>query len=663
MGYALVARAAVLAFVAASILAQRSPIGAQGGTALLGRVVQASNDSIAIPRARITVSSAGTTRATVYSDDEGRFSIEPAPGLTLTITRAGFVTHTVRLDRSPSAPIEIRLAAGRTITGVAIDSQGHPAVAAAVRIMPVASAKQPPGSPDPITVYTNDLGEFRAAGLAPGRYEVRTARDLDEHRRLRTNEVRLPISGASFHGTPLLNRSPVPSQPLVVNVEENSLHVTLPYGDISLEPPHPSWTGTIDGHVSDERGRPAEGIKVRLWHLVPNGSTLLASQLGPSQTTDDLGHFRLFHVQAGAYIVETVAPDAWYPGAGAELAPVYYPNVTSINQGTRVNVTRGQEVTGVNIGFVRRRLARVYGVATDASGLPLNGTVTLFGAPIAGGVRLPAREAPARSGSFEFTNVAPGEYVLRATRTQVVKAPSSGNAATVRFTPASIAASEFGYRRITVWEADEGPVTVTTAPTTTLAGRIVFEQGAAPASPIRLNLRPVDSALTPDVTPSLGFLVSEDGRFEIPGFAGSSYLVYNGPPQWYVKSIRTPIEIKGFEPVDEWVGEITVVLSSAMATISGQVFDGTRSPVRLHYVLLVPVDEALKDQQQTGSLTADGRYSFRNVVPGDYYLLAFDPTVPGLNLRATLKSHGRHVTLQPAQELAFQTLQAFPGTQ
>jgi hypothetical protein len=223
-------------------------------------------------------------------------------------------------------------------------------------------------------------------------------------------------------------------------------------------------------------------------------------------------------------------------------------------------------------------------------------------------------------------------------------------------------ATEFGYRRITVWESDEGPLAVTTAPTAILSGRIVFERGAAPASPIRLSLRPVDPALAPDVTPSLGFLVNEDGRFEIPGVAGSSYLIYSGPPPWYVKSIRTPIEIKGSDPINEWVGEVTVVLSNATATISGQVFDGTRSPSRLHYALLVPVDEALKDQQQTGSLQADGRYSFRNVVPGDYYLLAFDPTVPGMDLRALLESHGTRVTLQPGQELTFQTLQAFPGT-
>ena len=139
MGHALIARVTAFALVVASVIAPRLPVRAQGGTALAGRVVQASDSSIAIPRARITVSSAGATRGPVYSDDDGRFAIEAAPGLTLTIARAGFVTQTVTVDRATSSAVDIRLESGGAITCVADTTTsvaGQPGVGSRRSIQP-----------------------------------------------------------------------------------------------------------------------------------------------------------------------------------------------------------------------------------------------------------------------------------------------------------------------------------------------------------------------------------------------------------------------------------------------------------------------------------------------------------------------------------------------
>jgi carboxypeptidase family protein len=146
----------------------------------------------AIRRANLTLRpEGGGTNLKAVSDNEGKFSIENIdPGrYTLLAERQGFVTqgYRARYPNGPGTVLDLKasqllkdlaftLTPQGVIAGRVMDDEGEPVAGLSIqvlhyrylmgrkRLIPAATA----------LVVTNDLGEFRAPNLAPGRYYVAT---------------------------------------------------------------------------------------------------------------------------------------------------------------------------------------------------------------------------------------------------------------------------------------------------------------------------------------------------------------------------------------------------------------------------------------------------------------------------------------------------------
>jgi protocatechuate 3,4-dioxygenase beta subunit len=157
-----------------------------GTGSLAGRVLTADTGR-PVKRARITASAGGRQSRTTSTDDQGRFQIAslPAGSYTVTAFKNGFVngTYGQRRPLQPGTPVELaegraignldlRLTRGAVITGRVLDEDGEALVRAIVaveRYQYVRGERQLVAAGGGVT---DDRGQYRVFGLAPGDYYV-----------------------------------------------------------------------------------------------------------------------------------------------------------------------------------------------------------------------------------------------------------------------------------------------------------------------------------------------------------------------------------------------------------------------------------------------------------------------------------------------------------
>jgi hypothetical protein len=144
--------------------------------AISGRVLAADSD-VPLRRARVSVSALPWRSEGVLTDNDGRFVVEvPAAGsaripFTVTVAKGGFVTAAIRVERNDiQRPLVVRPPRGAAITGIVVDRNG--ALAAGMAVTATRIGGPDAGTPAQYSTTTDDLGEYRLAGLASGRYEI-----------------------------------------------------------------------------------------------------------------------------------------------------------------------------------------------------------------------------------------------------------------------------------------------------------------------------------------------------------------------------------------------------------------------------------------------------------------------------------------------------------
>ncbi len=181
----MVTRVAVCLFVLTSLLSGwQLPAGSD--CALDGSVTNAITNE-PIPRARVMIGSAGPSRGTpsfVTADNSGhwRFSNVTCGPIQVVANRPGFLnavkaTPVVLISESPAHDVGLRLTPASVITGKILDDQGDPVANAQVfilssRVMDGHRTFVLSGNMYGPNSGTNDLGEFRFAGLTAGKYIV-----------------------------------------------------------------------------------------------------------------------------------------------------------------------------------------------------------------------------------------------------------------------------------------------------------------------------------------------------------------------------------------------------------------------------------------------------------------------------------------------------------
>jgi protocatechuate 3,4-dioxygenase beta subunit len=460
------------------------------------------------------------------------------------------------------------------------------------------------------TVSTDAEGRWQMKQLPAGRYTI-------------------DVSKGGYVGLSYGQRRPF-EQGKPVEVAEGQviekLDVTLPKGSV------------ITGRIVDEFGEPLAGVRVgamRYRYFSGQRRLMNAPGTGASDTTDDIGQYRLHGLSPGDYyIVASFGVNVTMEKSDDKTgyAPTYYPGTPVLTEAQRVTVTEGQETPAIGFELEPIRLAAVSGTATDSHGKPLaNGMIMLTSPSMTTGSPLSGATVIKPDGSFTISNVVPGEYILQTVaRSDMEVIASSGTTSSLRLTEVALVP-------LTITGSDVTGLAVVSTPTGTARGRIVFEGGA----PAGITPGSVMMASIPIALEQL-FLggtarIADDWSFEMTGLAGKRVVRANLPAGWFLKSVilngtditDTPAEFKAGE---ETTG-LEITLSPKMASVTGTVQTAKGEATTDYVVVIFAADQAKWGFQSrfVQAVRADqsGAFLAKGLPGGEYLAVALPYLEPG----------------------------------
>jgi carboxypeptidase family protein len=257
------------------------------------------------------------------TDQDGRFAFARlGPGeYRIDVQRSGYAPldseggrgRTIQVAEGQAIDnLQLQLQKGAVISGRILAPNGEPQPD--VQVMAMRQLNGPPvprlmPAPGQGPQQTNDLGEFRIAGLAPGDYFV----SATEHGQSpfggrgvelpQANNSRTTIATTYYPGT----TDVAAAQPITVarGAEVGNISFTLQVA--------PAFR--VSGVVVDEEGQPVGGAMVMLMRDPRNGAFTPGPPAG-AQTAEN-GRFTIGSVVAGTYRANASVPIAMRSGAGA----------------------------------------------------------------------------------------------------------------------------------------------------------------------------------------------------------------------------------------------------------------------------------------------------------------------------------------------------------
>jgi protocatechuate 3,4-dioxygenase beta subunit len=409
-----------------------------------------------------------------------------------------------------------------------------------------------------------------------------------------------------------------PGRPLEVGENQTleKIDIALPRGSI------------ITGRVVDEFGEPVADVMV-----MPMRNQWMQGQRRPmpagrTAMTNDIGEFRLFGLPPGEYYLSAtlrggmamMMTDVSDDRAG--YAPTYYPGTPNIAEAQPIAVGVGETASNLNVALSPTRTARVTGTVVDAEGRPATGGNVMVMQRSAGAMMMPGGGGPIRpDGTFVVSNLAPGEYVLRA-----MTPPAAGGVARM---PAVQPTAN-----VTVNGDDVSGVVIAPPKLLTVRGRIVLPPAAAetvkPAE-IRVSATPVIPEPMFGGPPAA---VRDDLTFEFQSAPGQMVIRAGLMMAPGAGLVMKSVHLNGLDvtdkPVDFVSGHdvegVEIVFTSTPPEVSGLVTDSRANPVKDFTVLLFATDRdrwiGATRYIATARPDQDGRFKVRTLPPGDYYAVA-----------------------------------------
>jgi len=490
---------------------------------------------------------------------------------------------------------------------------------------------------------------LNAPELPEGRGALTDAEGRFQFTELPAGRYSLGVSKSGFVALAYGQRRPLqPGTPLQLNdaQELRGIEFRLPRGSV------------ISGQILDEAGDPLAGASVRvLAYRYGQGTRQLVPAGGG--ITDDRGQYRVWGLNPGDYYVTAVArnfsigpggsgggPPGFAGGRGGRgaplatanvggtgppvdsgdgteqtgYAPTYYPGVESVAEARPVIVGLGAEALDISFAVLLVRTARISGRVVAADGAAVStGNVVLVPEGQATGRPGPGAGFSGRiqwDGAFAIANVPPGRYALRA-RGDDWDAP------------------QFATVPLTVTGGDLSGINVVLMPGATLTGSVTFQRSQMlDPDPTQFRIG-APSADGVSLGPQQSARVDRSGRFSIEGVAaGLHWIRTQAPRGWTVKSViadgrdvtDTPIDLRS----GQRLAGLSVTFTDKLSEISGIVKNDQGAPVTEYTVLAFPDDSARWYPQSRFIMTArpdqTGRYQMRGLPPGDYLIVAVDPT-------------------------------------
>lgn len=403
-----------------------------------------------------------------------------------------------------------------------------------------------------------------------------------------------------------MNRGPRSLVPVMINADTQPILVKL------------TPVAVISGRVEDENGDPVESAHVSVIAFAIGGGRKQAQPRGGG-VTDDNGDYRIPNLQPGSYVVfagggnprMTAGRETGYPLA------VFYPGVVDYSSAAPLRLSAGQQLS---VDFTLKRQP-LYTVSGSISGVPAGQTASVAlttdapGAPALGA-------AMDGSGSFHLPHVPAGRYLLTADAMAADGTQYSAEApieVTDDKTPAHLGLAPM--------------LAIPVVVTTDFRGN---GDGSQPRPVVRLRevergpmasvqLRPLNGDMRQRAsydmrTNAMGERVptlrAPPGVYQAQIFANGPYVVESATCGG-VDLLRQPLPVTSTSPADP----ITVVLSDNGGNIRGSVRlrDAQDFATVLLYSPSAPMDEP-----RLSYASDRGEFSFFNLAPGDYSLLALD---------------------------------------
>jgi hypothetical protein len=328
-------------------------------------------------------------------------------------------------------------------------------------------------------------------------------------------------------------------------------------------------------------------------------------------------------LQPGKYIVAALADAAALGTSTPQPVPIYYPGASSIASAVSVTIAT-KDVEGIDFALGDVPTARVTGVAFDSNGAPLAGTITLAVSQRSGSiVPTPRTTQPNANGVFTFVNVAPGDYVVQATRLGRAQGLGGGSN--------PIEGVEFAAQFVSVGDEDAEPVRLRTARGAVMEGRVVIDSPLQrdPYERMQIEGRSVDPDFSPMPTSDVARSRVDKGRFRIPGLFGARRFVLSGMPAgWYLKSLTINGADATDQAIDFGVGAASTVVAEVMLSarggaIAGHV-TGRTNPDPTSSVVVFSQDrqnwfEGSRFVKVVRTLR-DGSFRAASLPPGNYYI-------------------------------------------
>ena len=529
------------------------------------------------------------------------------------------------------------------------------------------------------TATTEDDGSFRLQGMGPGLYN-------------------LSVSAPGYVGEvdPQTGRLPGPYRP------GDTVTLRMVKG------------GVVTGRVTGPQGEPVVGVAVRAFRLRDFDGRPGFANFAPEDKTDDRGVYRIYGLNPGVYTVMAGGSGPFggpFPTVFDRDVPTFYPSGTR-DTAAEVAVRSGQEASGIDIRYREEQGRRVTGTVEVAATIPASeGTVSVSlsypsGGPPAGTAYMSLKS---ETRVFSIEGVADGEYDAQAT---------------VGGRGGFLGASQ--PQRITVRGVDLTGVKLSVTPLATISGKLVFEPLAAadrarpeckalpattpPPQEVSVSAR-AERAAGERPTPiprsfrSADATPDADGTFTLRNLEGGRYRLAASPSdeRFYVSAVQLPAQAapaaqtppaprradsaaaKGAaqsasraaqgDLVNLTTGQqltgVTVRVAAGAATFDGTITarEGSPQPAwnAQSRVYLVPAEPArAEDPLRYAEVTpaSDGTFSFKNLAPGRYRLLAresgAEPVGPSARpvfwdatgraqLRRDAEASGTPVELQPCQ--------------
>jgi hypothetical protein len=400
--------------------------------------------------------------------------------------------------------------------------------------------------------------------------------------------------------------------------------------------------GVITGRVIDEFGEPMVGVRVSADRVrdsegMPDKSAWSMNDVYSTRMTDDRGVYRIYGLEAGAYVVGVNAASPMFGGlmqASREL-PTYHPS-SPRGAAVEINLRGTEEVAGVDIrarGGRGRSISGTVSGETQGEGLFSGVTVMLYGAAdkhLAGTATLLGLQ------NFSLRGVEDGEYELSAMRFNesmdfAVSAP----------------------RRVVVRGADLNGIELKLLKLGSVSGRAVIEAPKAECKTtdqfnveeVLIELKRDDKA--PNVLSGLFPIESgmssgsatpdKNGGFTAKNLEAGRYRIVADLPDenWYIRAITQAAAPKAIDvsragvslKQGEKISGIEMIIAQGAASLGGRVVplrEGAQLPKRLR-VHLVPSETTAADdllRYAESPVSGDGSFEFKHIAPGKYLLNA-----------------------------------------